>query len=149
MYHYTLSGLDNIWLKNGYQEHEYGGQKGISIHDLDGLHRKIALSIVNKKAPISAKEFKFLRIEMDMSQKLIGDLMGKSDQMIAHWEKGNSAIPVLADKAIRDLYMESIGGSPIAGLLGELKDLDRQLHDLKIQLEETGDGWGIQDLVAA
>lgn len=145
MIHYTASGLDNIWLKNGYKIHETGDGRGISIHDLDNLHRVIAQQIiVGKAAPLTGKEFRFLRIELDLSQKAIGDLMGKTDQMIANWEKGNHEIPVLADAAMRNLYMESIGCSPISGLLNKLKDVDRQMHESKLELEETQNGWQLQ-----
>ena len=61
--------------------------------------------------------------------------------MIAKWEKGENNIPVLADKAIRDLYMESIGESHIADILTKLKDLDNQIHELEFQFSETEDGW--------
>ena len=144
MFHYTASGLDNIWLKNGYQLHTIGDGTGFSIRDLDNLHKAIAIGIVEKSAPMIGKEFRFLRIELDLSQKAIGDLMDKSDQMIAKWEKGDHEIPVLADAAMRNLYMESIGSSPISGLLNKLKDLDREIHELKLELEETQDGWKLQ-----
>ncbi len=141
MYHYTSCGLDNIYLKNGYATSDGAEGKGVAIHDMDALHRVIAKGIVDQSAPISGKEFRFLRIELDLSQKAVGDLMDKTDQMIANWEKGNNSIPVLADKAIRDIYMDSIGESHIADFLTKLKDLDRQIHKIKFQFSETEDGW--------
>ena len=141
MYRYISCGLDNIFLKNGSTTPEGPEGKGIAIHDIDSLHQVIAKGIVDQQAPISGKEFRFLRIEIDLSQKAVGDLMDKSDQMIANWEKGKNAIPVLADKAIRDLYMESIGESHIADILTKLKNLDRQIHEIEFQLLETEDGW--------
>lgn len=141
MYHYTSCGLDNIYLKNGYELPETAEGTGVAIHDMDALHRVIAKGIVDQPAPISGKEFRFLRIELDLSQRAIGELMDKSDQMIAKWEKGENSIPVLADKAIRDLYMDSIGESHIADLLTKLRDLDSQLHEIKFQFSETENGW--------
>jgi len=141
MYQYTSCGLDNIYLKNGFEVSDASEGKGIAIHDIDTLHRVIAKGIVDQPAPISGKEFRFLRIELDLSQKAIGDLMDKTDQMIAKWEKGANNIPVLADKAIRDLYMDSIGESHIADFLTILKDLDNEIHEIKFQLSETEGGW--------
>jgi len=43
MYHYTLCGLDNVWLENGYQVRETSYGQGISVHDVEGLHEVIAL----------------------------------------------------------------------------------------------------------
>ena len=144
MYHYKACGLDNIHLKNGYTETDSPSGKGIAIHDLDGLHKVIAKGIAGKEFSITPKEFKFLRIELDLSQKALGNLMGKTDQIIAKWEKGAPTVPVLADKAIRDLYMDSIGEGQIAGILEKLADLDRKIHELDLNLEETSEGWDIE-----
>lgn len=142
-YHYTSCGLDHVYLTNGFECHETLDGSGVSIHALDELHQTIAMGIVTQRIPITSKEFRFLRIELDLSQKTLGSLMGKTDQMVAKWEKGESKIPVLADKAIRDLYVESIGESHIAGLLAELKDLDNQVNEIEFQLSETESGWSI------
>lgn len=148
MYHFTECGLDNIYLRNGFDEVETAEGRAVGIHALEQLHRVIAEGIVNKAGFLTGKELRFLRIELDLSQKALGDLMGKSDQMVAKWEKGESAIPILADKAVRDLYMESIGKGAIAGLLKELSQLDRQYHELKYELEETREGWTLKTSAA-
>ena len=149
MYHYTACGLDNIYLKNGYVETNSPSGTGISIHDIDGLHKAIAKGLVKMEALLQPKEFRFLRLELDLSQKGLGNLLGKSDQCVAKWEKGEQHIPVLADKAVRDLYMESIGEGAIAGLLKTLADLDRKIHELRLSLEETDHGWDLEIKAAA
>ena len=143
MYHYTTSGLDYIYLENGFIISETSAGDGVAIHEIDSLHQAIAKGIVDKVAPISGKEFRFLRIEMDFSQRAIGDLMDKTDQMVANWEKGHNNIPVLADKAIRDLYMESIDETPISDLLKRLKDLDSEIHEIELCLSEAEGDWVI------
>ncbi len=144
MYHYTSCGLDNIYLKNGFDIQEGLEGKGVSIHDIDSLHLVIAKGIIDKSGPLSGREFRFLRIEMDFSQKVVGDLMDKSDQAVANWEKGKGDIHVLADKAIRDLYMESIGESHVTNILSKLRDIDRQIHEMEFQLSETEKGWQLE-----
>lgn len=141
MFHYKACGLDNVYLKNGYTEKETPSGKTLSIKDIDGLHKAIARDLVAHEYPLSGKEFRFLRIELNLSQKALGQLFEKTDQSIALWEKGAQPIPVLADKAIRDLYMESIGESPIAKLLERLSQVDRRVCELELQLEETEAGW--------
>ena len=133
--------IDNVWLNNGFEIHQTEEGQGVSIHNLDSLHEAIAHNIAHKAAPLNGKEFRFLRIELDLSQKALGDLMGKTDQMIAKWEKDDYDIPRLADAAIRNLYLESMGDKPIAGLLTRLADLDRQIHEAEIRFEETQKGW--------
>lgn len=135
MYHYNSCGLDNIFLVNGYEIIETADGNGVSIQDIDGLHKAIASALVNSDILLTGKEFRFLRVEMDLSQKAIGGLMGVTDQAIAKWEKGEIQLPVLADKAIRDHYSESIGGGTIAGLLEKLSKIDRDFHQAKIELE--------------
>ena len=39
VYHYTESGLNNVFLENGVSIHEAVYGKGVSIMDTDGLHR--------------------------------------------------------------------------------------------------------------
>jgi len=141
MYKYTACGLDNIWLKNGYEKHSTGHGEGVAIHNLDGLHQAIAIEIIKSTLPLTGKEFRFLRIELDLSQKVIADLMDKTAQAVATWEKGTVSLPRLADKAIRDMYMESIGEGSIAGLLADLAKLDREVRELKIELEEISGSW--------
>lgn len=141
MYQYTACGLDNIWLKNGFEKHSTSHGDGVAIHNLDGLHQAIALEIIKNTLPLTGKEFRFLRIELDFSQKIVADLMDKTAQAVATWEKGAVVLPRLADKAIRDMYMESIGKGSVAGLLAELAKLDREVHELKIELEEVSGSW--------
>ncbi|MBS54988.1 MAG: transcriptional regulator [Oceanospirillaceae bacterium] len=148
MYHYTMCGLENVYLKNGYEQKETPSGKVVSIHDLDGLHKAIGKGLATKDSELTAKEFKFLRGELDLSQRTLGMLMEKSDQIIAKYEKGEQAIPRLVDKSIRDLYMESIGEGPIANLLQKLAQLDRKNRELTLELEETESGWLFDHSVA-
>jgi len=141
MYHYKACGLDNVYLKNGYEEKNTPSGKSIAIHDIDGLHKAIGKGIANKEAALTPQEFRFLRGELDLSQKALVMLLDRTDQMVAKWEKGETKILVLADKAIRDLYMESIGEGPISNLLQRLAQLDRKNRELTLQLEETATGW--------
>ena len=141
MYHYTMCGLENVYLKNGYEQKDTPSGKVVSIHDLEGLHKAIGKGLAAKDSELTAKEFKFLRGELDLSQRALGMLMEKSDQIIAKYEKGEQAIPRLVDKSIRDLYMESIDEGPIANLLQKLAQLDRKNRELTFELEETESGW--------
>lgn len=126
MYHYKICGLNNIYLQSGYTEKDTPSGKAVSIQNVDDLHKAISLDIVNQVARLSRKEFKFLRLELDLSQKALGLLMDKKDQTIALWEKGEQEIPVLADKAIRDLYTDSIESEHVSNILTKLAEIDRK-----------------------
>jgi transcriptional regulator with XRE-family HTH domain len=148
MYHYTQCGLDNIYLKNGYKEENTGYGTGVSIYDIEDLHKVIARGIVNKEDRLTAKEFRFLRIEMDYSQVTLGKLMGLTDQQIANYEKSKTHSTNLADKAIRDLYQESINESPVAGLLAKIAEIDKAIHEIALNIEHSKESHQWQAKVA-
>lgn len=147
MYHYKSCGLPSVYLKNGYSIDDGLSGTGVSITDIHGLHQAIALSLVHKITRLTPSEFKFLRIELDLSQPALGLLLEKSDQALAKWEKGINPIPAMADKSIRDLYVESIGETLEAGFLKRIAELDRTFHEHKIELElfEKQHAWLVAD----
>ncbi|TBR41379.1 helix-turn-helix domain-containing protein [Marinomonas agarivorans] len=152
MYHYTECGLPNIYLKNGFiteKRDEKGSEKEqneeyTSIHDMENLHTAIAQSITDSHTALSAAEFKFLRIELNLSQKLLGQRFGVSEQTIARYEKGQSDIPRTTDAALRSLYMEKVEkNSPVSFFLDLLSNAEAQQEKTEIQLEEINDQWRV------
>jgi len=142
MYSYDTCGLDNVYLLNGYEETETSEGKATSIHDLDGLHQAMAESIVELGRPLEGPEFKFLRVEMDLSQKSVGRIFDKTDQAVAKWEKGTTGIPLMADASMRQIYMESLGkDSKLRELLSALNELDRSQQQHEMRFEDTDEGW--------
>ena len=140
-YHYKTSGLDDVYLPNGYDVIEYGDEKAISIHDLDGLHQVISLTLVQQETRLTGREFRFLRIEMDLSQKAFGMWFGLTDQAVALWEK-KDRVPQWADAIIRMVYVESLGkDSEVREVLEMLSKVDRAIHRGEICVEESDSGW--------
>jgi DNA-binding transcriptional regulator YiaG len=136
-YHYTDSGLRNVWLANGYEvvPSKYG--EGIMIHDLAGLHRAIGLALC-QKSHLTGTEFRFLRKEMEMSQRGLGELIGVTDQAVAKWEKyGN--VPKTADRMIRLIYLDKMGGNVrIQETIERINHTDRQQYEQIIAETEAG-----------
>lgn len=140
MFHYTSCGLQNIYLVNGYQCHETAYGKGTSIDDLEGLHLVIAIRLIEYKPLLSGGEFRFLRKELDMSQKRIGELLGKTEQAVAIWEKKGN-IPKYADRFVRIIYREfTEGNAKIISVIDRLNHMDRKSAE-KLVFEETNRGW--------
>jgi len=105
MYEYTGSGLEGIYLKNGYSivESDYG--KGVSIHNIEGLHRAIAEDIIRQGSPMTGHQFRFLRKEQDLVQAELAAILRVDVQTIANWEKrGAEEVPGPADIAMKGLY---------------------------------------------
>ncbi|HDL6960891.1 TPA: helix-turn-helix domain-containing protein [Yersinia enterocolitica] len=142
MYHYTESGLTTVWLANGYHYDVINGEQFTSIDDVDGLHRLIGKILVNRCKALVADEIRFIRVEMNMSQKVLATLLGVDIQTVARWEKGQTSLPRTADVALRALYAESIDEtSDVGHLLRILVDSQVQQSMEKLVFEERGHVW--------
>ena len=138
-YHYTESGLMNVWLANGYTVRKTKYGEGVSIHDADGLQRAIAHALTNKPH-LTGTEVRFLRKEMGLSQRGLGELLGVTDQAVALWEK-KGRLPKTADRLLRLIYVEhDNGNAPIRATIQRINDIDQQSYE-QIIAEETKGGW--------
>jgi len=139
MYHYTESGLRNVWLANGYKVRNVGGQDAVAIHDVDQLHEQIGRALA-RKPYLTGTELRFLRKEMGLSQKRLADLLGTTEQTVSLWERGRR-MPKGSDRLVRAIYMESLDGNvKIQEMIDRLIDLDEK-EASKIVFEDTDFGW--------
>ena len=142
MYHYTESGLSNVYLVNGFNVEVIDEEEYTSIDDMNGLHRTIALAIVDSNSPLTNEEFKFLRIELNLSQKVLANSFGVNEQTIARYEKNETKIPRTTDASLRSLFMESLDkNNPVGHFLELLAEAEAAAED--IRLEEVGDHWKV------
>ena len=139
MYHYTESGLQNVWLTNGYVVKKTPYGKSVAIHDVDGLHRIIGRSIANQPK-LTGAELRFLRKEMEMSQAALALLVGTSEQNISLWER-RGRIPKASDRLIRVLYLEHKFGNnvQIKALIERINALDKHAQE-KMVFERATNG---------
>lgn len=142
MYHYKESGLRKIWLSNGYRTRKTPYGETVSIEDIEGLHRAIAKDLIYYKPRLSGAELRFLRKELDMSQKRLAEILGNDAQSVALWEKNKVRVPKWADRFVRKLYLEYIDSNKkIVELIDKLNQLDRLEHDGKRTFIDTDKGW--------
>jgi putative transcriptional regulator len=106
MYQFTESGLKNIWLRNGYREHETSFGKAITIDHMDRLLRVIAAHVVAKRNGLTGPEVRFLRQELDISQLELAGLVGVQGQTVSLWERTRQKIPKAPDAILRALVRE-------------------------------------------
>lgn len=138
-YHYAESGLTNVWLANGFtiRKTKYG--EGVSIHNLEGLHRALAQALANRPH-LTGTEVRFLRKEMGLSQRGLGELMGVTDQAVALWER-KGRLPKTADRLLRLICLEhDKGNAPIRATIQRINDMDSQDHE-QIIAEEAKGSW--------
>lgn len=141
MFHYELCGLENIYLKNGFEIHDTAYGKGVSIHDVNGLHKTIGLHLINNKPKLSPSEIRFLRKELNLSQVNLALMFGVGESTVRAWE-GKSRITPTADRLLREIYKQSVSSeNDINNLLDRLSKIDRDNHEKRICLEETNGVW--------
>lgn len=103
-YHYRQCGLDHVYLVNGFERADTKYGEAIRVHDIDGLHRAIGMHLIEQKRPLTGTEVRFIRHELDLSQRGLGALINKSGQTVARWEKGEVQIDGTAERLLRLLY---------------------------------------------
>ncbi len=134
-YHYTMCGLDDVYLLNGFTPKETSYGSGVTVSDVEGLHRAIGFLLVNERKTLSPKELRFLRKEMNLTQAELGLKIGQSDQQVARWEKGENEVPGPAERLIRILYvMTHVPAKKRAPLLNNLL----QQLDMLTKKDQTG-----------
>jgi DNA-binding transcriptional regulator YiaG len=141
-YHYRECGLDFIYLSNGFEWHETPYGKALSITDVEGLHQLIGMALIEKPAPLTGAEFRFLRTELDLSQEGVGLLLGRKVRQIRGYETADE-VPEPANTLIRFVYKERLDPSEtfehFSRAIAELQKFDKAVNELK--LRATAHGW--------
>jgi len=145
MYHYKESGLDNVFLVDGYRAHKTPYGEGVSIQDTKGLHKAIGRWLVDAPKPLNGAELRFLRLEMETTQRALAGLIGTKEQTLRLWEKHRKkALPGSADRLVRAVYSEYIGGDgTVRRLLDHLAELD-EVKVGRTSFRQTNKGWKLQ-----
>ena len=141
-YRYLDSGLDNVILLNGFEIIETPYGKSVSIKDMEGLHKCISCHLVEKPNFLTGKEFRFLRIELDMSQRLMGRLCGVNERSVRNWESSVS-VPDPANRIIRLIYIERGNREStfeeFSKHILQLQEPDKREYEQR--LRSTANGW--------
>lgn len=130
--HYPYCGLD-IYLLNGFSRAVIDGEETVTVEDMDGLWKAIAIHLVARKKMLTPAELKFLRQQLSMTQKELGQYLRVTDQTVARWEKGETELPGPADVAIRTAFLASPAAQP------EGRELSDHLLEIMKTLTEMDD----------
>ena len=144
-YHYTESGLDSVYLLDGFKFVNGDRGRSIIIDDIEGLHAAIGQLLTREKKKLSGKEVRFLRTELVMSQRALADLLHVDEQTVARWEKGKTQIPAACDATLRLLYLEHIGGNEkISTLLRSIADIEDSMVRKIVMEREAHELMGVK-----
>ena len=145
MYRYLESGLDTVWLEGGVTitNHPNYGEV-ISFFDTHGLHLSIGRWLIGQPRRLTGAEFRFLRVELDLSQRALGNLLGVTEQAVAKWEKTRTkpVVNATAERFLRGIYSNTIGGNAeFTAVLESLTQLDAESAELKLHLTNAEGTW--------
>lgn len=138
-YHYTESGLQNIYLSNGYKTRKTESGIAVAIADIAGLHNAIGRNIA-AKGHMTGAEFRFLRKELDLSQTRFAMWVGVSEESVSLWER-RGRVPKMACRFMQSIYLEKLDGNVrITEMVEHLANLDREEVE-RLVFEDTEWGW--------
>jgi putative transcriptional regulator len=113
-YHYTESGLQNVWLM-GVEIFECDcGENFAFIPCAQELHKLIAEILLKQESQLSGREIRFLRKHMGMKSKDFANEVGVRPVTVSRWENGDSAPSESLDRLIRLVYAARMGLGEIA-----------------------------------
>lgn len=145
LYRYQGCGLDNVYLQNGYTTSKLrSGEEVVSIEDIEGLHCAIASVVIDAPSALDAKSFKFLRKELDMSQRQVAQMLDVQEQTVSLWERAINPVPQHADLVLRALAKEKLSGNAeFWKMIQRFNALDRAAREAEhhINLHKEAGGW--------
>jgi len=136
MYRYTESGLENVWLANGYK------QRGdaVAIEDSDSLHRAIG-RVLARKPRLNGQQLRYLRKELGLSQARLGNLLDVSEESVSLWER-RGRVPQSAARVVQAMYLEvAEGGITITQLVKTLAEMDDTCDEPMVFAHAHNQGW--------
>lgn len=140
LYHYLDCGLPNVWL-DGVEYHETPYGPATSIPAIEDLHRVIGLSIAEANRKMTGPEIRFLRTELDLSQRALANLLDVQENTLRRWELDETSISGPAQRALAGFYMETMNDGTLRGLMLKLANTDRQIEEAILRFKRHGDEW--------
>lgn len=107
-YHYTESGLDNVFIEGINPMVDDDGDEVIQIPAINMLHATIALGIVSHESSMSGAELRFLRTEMGLTQSDLASIVHVDRQTIGRWEREETPLEGAHETVIRQLAIEKL-----------------------------------------
>ena len=139
LYKFDMSGLDNVWLVNGFTWHDTPYGKAIQIEDGEALTRAIAHAVLHKPANITGKEIRFLRTHFEMSQPDLAKLLSKDTQTIARWEKSGKTAKT-TEMLARVVFANLLDGNQtISSVVQTLNAIDHAKNARIVAVEKHGE----------
>jgi len=129
IYHFSESGLDNVYLHNVDTLHcPKCGKDFVSIPRSPELLQCIAEAIVLKPGLLIGPEIRFLRKNLHLKAGEFAKMIGHSRVTLSGWENSKKLLQRPTDRAIRLIYVAHVGvkGDVRDKLLQRLREEEKQ-----------------------
>lgn len=141
MYHMTNSGLDNVWLENGYKTGTDKFGPYYNIKDIPGLYRAILLVLAHGRGELTARELRIIRRNLKLTQKELAEALGRKEQTVLLWErdridKQSAAIPADAARQIKFMILRHY--SPSIALNAAFQHVDQPRPNRIVMTHRSG-----------
>jgi DNA-binding transcriptional regulator YiaG len=140
-FHYKSCGISNVWLLSGYNTHETKYGEAHSYADIDGLYQAITIALCTVDWKMKPEVIRFLRKRLGYSQEEFGKEFECTNQAVAKWEKGTTAIPVAVARLVRLICLERFAPSNMS--LHEAITLRHRPTTDRIELEYVDLKWTV------
>ena len=105
----------------------------------------IALTVAVNPLEIGGAEFRFLRKELDMSQRAIAGVLGVQEQTVSLWERGEQPVPQYAAVLISAMAREYFSGqAAMKTVIDRVCSADLAIAKAKLLIERTDHGSWMQ-----
>ena len=119
-FHYTMSGLRNVFLVGiNYQECPACQEKVPEIPKMGELHKVIAKVLIKKEESLSGEEVRYLRKNAGLNGAEFAALIGVSAEHLSRVENNNADLSPAVDKMVRVYAEDAIGGGHFREVLRE------------------------------
>lgn len=107
-YHYTESGLSNVYIEGLEFPVDDDGDEVIYIPFIAALHTEILRGIVLQKGTMNSEQIRFVRTELGMTQSDLGGLLGVTGLTVGRWERGENPMDKSNETLLRKLAVENL-----------------------------------------
>ena len=137
-FQYTVCGLDNVWLANGYKVKTTRHGDAVAVNDVDGLHKLIAQTLIDKPGRLKGKEFRFLRTQLGLSQEALGALLDFSENAVSLWERKDT-VPAACDQWLRMSVLAKLeGNAKLADAIERTQTIHKLIYQKYVVKEVNG-----------
>ncbi|MFH1079381.1 MAG: type II TA system antitoxin MqsA family protein [Pseudomonadota bacterium] len=108
-YHYSESGLDNVFLYGIAQSRcTECAEEIVTIPNIKGLHLAIGRNLVCKEEMLTGDEARFLRKELKLKSKDMAATLSMKPETYSRWENEKQSVSPTCDKQLRLVYILNV-----------------------------------------